>query len=375
MQRIQFIDLQLQYARLQAEINPAIQQVLSQCNFILGEQVTTFEAHFADFIDVRHAVGVSSGLDALRIALYAASIAPGDEVVLPANTFIATALAVSSLGARPVFVDCDPATYNMDVEKLAEAVTPQTRAIIPVHLTGQSVDMDPVLTLAKSRGLTVIEDAAQAHGARYKSCCCGAMGMAGCFSFYPGKNLGAYGDGGIITTNDDALAERLERLRNYGQRRKYHHTETGFNARLDTIQAAILDVKLKYLNDWNAARQEHAELYKRLLAGVGDIRVQTCAPFSTHVYHLFVIETQVRDALQGYLNEAGVQTVIHYPIPIHLQEAYAYLGYQRGDFPRAEALASRTLSLPMYPELTNSQIEYVVEVIKHFFAKSQNWGQ
>jgi dTDP-3-amino-3,4,6-trideoxy-alpha-D-glucose transaminase len=369
MNTIPFVDLVLQHAAIQTEINGAIEKVLSRGNFILGSQVEEFEQAFARFIGVEHAIGVSSGLDALRLALMALNVGSGDEVILPANTYIATALAVSAVGARPVLVDCEPKTYNIDVTLFEPAITPRTKAIIPVHLTGQSADMDPILEVAKEHGLHVVEDAAQAHGTLYKGHPCGSIGIANCFSFYPGKNLGACGDGGMVTTNEAQISERLRRLRNYGQQAKYRHVEKGLNARLDTLQAAVLTVKLRYLPQWNEARVTHAEKYKEMLAGVGDLIFQRRVPYSTHIYHLFIVETKQRAALQKHLNAAGVGTGIHYPVPIHLQQAYADLGYSKGDFPEAEQLAERMLSLPMFPELHRDQIWRVAEETKLFFCR------
>ena len=365
---VPFVDLAAQQASIQTEIGSAIHRVLSECNFVLGPQIEEFERDFARFAGCEYAVGVSNGLDALRLALMAMDIGPGDDVILPANTYIATALAVSALGARPALVDCDPHTYNIDVNLIESAVTPRTKAIIPVHLTGQAADMDPILEVAGRHGLRVIEDAAQAHGALYKGRSCGSMGSMGCFSFYPGKNLGAYGDGGMVTTDDPELAARVRRLRNYGQPAKYRHVEKGLNARLDTLQAAILSVKLRHLPRWNAARKAHAEVYKEVLAEVGDLIFQKQAQYSTHTYHLFVVETEWRDALQEHLDVRAIQTGIHYPIPIHLQRAYNDLGYGQGHFPKTERLANRMLSLPMFPELRRDQIERVAGEIEQFFA-------
>jgi len=364
---IPFVDLKAQYQSIAAEIQPAINQVVTRCNFILGAEVEEFERNYAQFVQVQHAIGVSNGLDALRLAMLALDIGAGDEVILPANTYIATALAVSAVGARPVLVDCDPRTYNIDVNQIDAAITPRTRAIIPVHLTGQAADMDPILEIAGRHNLHVIEDAAQAHGTQYKGRPCGSIGAIGCFSFYPGKNLGAYGDAGMVTTNDKKLADKISRLRNYGQEVKYKHVEKGLNARLDTIQATVLNVKLRYLEQWNAARAGHAKRYRELMQGVGDLNFQRQAPFSTHIYHLFMVETDYRDELQQHLQEAGVQTVIHYPIPIHLQKAYADLGYKAGDFPQAERLAGRILSLTMFAELSEEQISYVADEVKSYF--------
>jgi dTDP-4-amino-4,6-dideoxygalactose transaminase len=367
MKTIPFVDLTTQHAVIQSEISAAIQQVLSRSNFILGSQVEEFEQAFARFVGTEHAIGVSSGLDALRLALIALDVGSGDEVILPANTYIATALAVSATGARPVLVDCDPGTYNIDVGLIELAVTPRTKAIIPVHLTGQSANMDSILEVAERHGLYIVEDAAQSHGTLYKGQPCGSIGAVGCFSFYPGKNLGACGDGGMVTTDDAILAERLRRLRNYGQQAKYQHVEKGLNARLDTLQAAILAVKLRYLPQWNKARAAHAEKYKKALAGVGDLVFQHKVPYSTHIYHLFIVETEQRTTLQEHLKVAGIDTGIHYPVPIHLQQAYADLEHSKGDFPEAEQLAERILSLPMFPELRWDQIWRVAEEIKSFF--------
>ena len=363
---IPFVDLAAQYAALRGEVDAAIGGVLSRCDFILGAAVQEFEEAFAGFVGARHAVGVGNGLDALRLAMMALDVGPGDEVILPANSYIATALAVSGVGARPVLVDCDAATYTIDPALIEAAITPRTRAIIPVHFTGQSADMDPILEIGRRRGLPIIEDAAQAHGTCYRGRACGSMGIMGCFSFYPGKNLGAYGDAGLVTTKDASLARRVRRLRDYGQSSKYRHDERGLNSRLDTLQAAVLNAKLPHLLAWNSARAAHAERYRQELGGVGDLTLQQCAPHSNHIYHLFMIETDRRDALQGHLRAAGIQTGIHYPKPIHLQKAYRDLGYAGRAFPRAERLARRTLSLPMFPELSDEQIERVATEISRF---------
>jgi dTDP-4-amino-4,6-dideoxygalactose transaminase len=364
--RVPFVDLTAQHRSIADEIGPAVADVLSDCSFILGRQVEAFERAFAEFTGVAHAVGVSSGLDALRLALLALDVGPGDEVILPANTYIATALAVSAVGARPVLVDCDPQTYLLDLGAVEAAIGDRTRAVIPVHLTGQAVDMDPLLELAARHELHVVEDAAQAHGATYKGRPCGSLGVAGCFSFYPSKNLGAYGDGGMVTTSDAVLARRLRGLRNYGEQAKYRHAEKGLNARLDSLQAAILLVKLAHLPAWNDARVRHAAAYRELLGDLEGLSFQQQAAWSTHVRHLFVIETDARDELRQRLAEAGIHTGIHYPVPVHLQPAYADLGYRRGTFPRAERLAERMLSLPMYPELTIGQVELVAKAVRRF---------
>lgn len=367
MTKTPLVDLGAQYAAIREEIDPVIARVISECNYVLGPEVEEFEQAFARVAGCEHGVGVGSGLDALRLALMGLDVGPGDEVILPANTYIATALAVSAVGARPVLVDCDPGIYNIDTSLVEPEITPRTKVIIPVSLTGQSADMDPLLDIADKHGLHVIEDAAQAHGASYKGRPCGSSGTAGCFSFYPGKNLGAYGDGGMVTTNDRELATRLRRLRNYGQEEKHHHTEKGLNARLDTLQAAVLAVKLRHLSEWNESRAARADAYRKALDGVGDLVFQRRAAYSTHVYHLFVVETGRRTALQERLKRAGIQTGIHYPIPIHLQRAYEDLGYARGDFPQAERLAKRMLSLPMYPELNFEHLRRTAGEVEAFF--------
>jgi dTDP-4-amino-4,6-dideoxygalactose transaminase len=364
---VPFLDLPAQHAAVRSQLERGFSDLLTRCNFILGEPVTRFEQDFAAFVGASHAVGVGNGLDALRLALQAFDIGPGDEVILPANTFIATALAVSQIGARVVLADCDPATFTIDVSTIEKAITPRTKAIVPVHLTGQSADMDAILDIARRRGLRVIEDAAQAHGTLYQGRPCGSLADAAGFSFYPGKNLGACGDGGVVVTNDAACAARLRRLRNYGQEAKYVHVERGSNSRLDTLQAAVLGIKLPYLAGWNASRNAHAQAYRRGLAGVGDLIFQEEAIYSTHIYHLFIIQTERRDALQEHLRRSGVDTIIHYPVPIHLQPAYASLGYGPGDFPVAERLARRMLSLPMYPELTPESIGHVVQAVRSFY--------
>ena len=362
---IPFVDLKAQYRTIGAEIRAAIDQVLESTAFILGDAVARFEAEFAAYLDVRHAIGVASGLDAIQLALRAAEVVPGDEVILPANTYIATALAVSAVGARCVFVDCVEKTYQMDPNLVEAAITPRTKALMPVHLYGQAAEMSSFMDIAAARGLQVIEDAAQAHGARFDGRRCGAIGRAACFSFYPGKNLGAYGDGGCIVTNDDALAERLRELRNYGQRVKYEHVSKGTNSRLDSIQAAVLSVKLKRLDAWNEQRAAHAAVYSQRLAS-RDVITPGLDSRATHVFHLYVIRSRRRDALQKHLSAHGVQTGIHYPIPIHLQEAYRDYGHRPGDFPVTEQVSQQILSLPMFPELSLAQIERVAETIDRF---------
>src|SRR5262245_4749215 len=336
MDQIPFVDLKAQYESLKAEVDEAVLRVMGNCNFILGREVEEFEQNFAAFLGVEHALGVSSGLDALRLALEALGIGEGDEVIVPANTFIATALSVSSVGAVPVLVDMEERGFNIDPNKIEDAITSRTRAIMPVHLYGQPCDLDEVLEIARRHGLRVIEDACQSHGARFKGRRSGTIGDVGCFSFYPGKNLGAYGDGGAIVTADKDLAEKIERLRNYGQQKKYYHSEKGLNARLDTMQAAVLGVKLKYLDEWNRRRAAHAARYKELLKVVEQVALPQTLPDRDHIFHLFVIRVRERDRLQQYLGEKGVSALIHYPIPIHQQEAYAELGYNEVAFPATE---------------------------------------
>ncbi len=370
---IPFVDLQRQIHPLQDEFRAAIWGVCERADFILGAETERFEQAFARWIGVDHAIGVASGLDALRLSLVALGIKMDDEVILPTNTFIATALAVTAVGARPILVDCEPHSYNLDPTKLDAAVTARTRAIMPVHLAGQPADMTAIMRVANHYKLAVVEDACQAHGGAIQGRQCGAWGNAGCFSFYPGKNLGAFGDGGIVTTNDSTIAQKVRRLRHYGQQAKYDHIELGCNSRLDTMQAAVLNVKLPRLEGWNIARRKHADQYRQRLQGVGDVHLPgLCPEDACHVYHLFMIETEHRDALQRHLGAAGVQTGIHYPVPIHLQPAYVDLGYRRGAFPVAEMLASRILSLPMFPELRSEEIEYVVSSIQQFFGKRKD---
>jgi dTDP-4-amino-4,6-dideoxygalactose transaminase len=331
--------------------------------------VDSFERAWADYCGRRHGVAVCNGSAALQAAVAALELGPGDEVVVPTFTIVSCATAVLAVGATPVLVDCDPETYGIDPAQVAAAVTPRTTAILPVHFTGQAADLGPLLQSADRFGLALVEDCAQAHGTRWEGRPCGSLGAVGCFSFYPSKNLGAYGDGGMATTSDEALAERLRRLRNYGERRKYEHVVKGVNSRLDAVQAAVLGVKLPRLTAWNEARARHADAYARALDGVGDLTLQRRAPSSTHVYHLFLVETQHRDELRSHLRGAGIETGIHYPTPIHLQEAYSELGLGRGAFPVSERVADRTLSLPMYPELTAAQIAIVTESIRDFFAR------
>jgi dTDP-4-amino-4,6-dideoxygalactose transaminase len=364
---IPFVDLVAQYESIADELDAAFRAITTSAEYILGPRVHSFEREFASFVGTEHAVGVGSGLDALRLGLLALDIGPGDEVILPANTYIATALAVSEIGADVVLVDCDPATANIDPAATEAVMTERTRAVLPVHLNGQAVDLRPFVELSERTGVALVEDAAQAHGARSNGRMCGSIGAVGCFSFYPAKNLGALGDAGLTTSNDGEVAARLRRLRNYGERQKYEHVVKGINSRLDGLQAAFLSVKLRHLPEWNAARVRHAHEYSSALEGVGDVVLPRITDDGTHVYHLFTVRTAQRDALRDHLAERGIQTGIHYPTPIHLQEAYADLELRAGAFPEAEALARETLSLPMFPELTGEQIETVAGSIGAFF--------
>jgi dTDP-4-amino-4,6-dideoxygalactose transaminase len=357
--------LKLQHASIAGEIDAALARVIRDASFVLGEDVAKLESEFAAFCGAEHCVGVDSGSSALELALRACGIGPGDEVITVANTFVATVGAIVATRARPVLVDADPDTYEMNIEAVRRAITPATRAIIPVHLFGQPADIEPLVDLARHSEITVVEDACQAHGAEYRSRRVGSLGHVACFSFYPGKNLGAYGDGGALTTDDPTIAERLRMLRDYGQTRKYHHQVIGYNRRLDTLQAAVLRVKLPRLDAWNAKRVQHAHLYNALLADAPVVTPVTPED-RTHVYHLYVIRARDRDSLQSHLTNRGIATGIHYPIPIHLQEAYAYLGYHQGDFPVAEKYATEMLSLPMYPELADDQIRYVADAVCEF---------
>jgi dTDP-4-amino-4,6-dideoxygalactose transaminase len=359
--QVPFVDLHAQHAPLAEAIEGAVRGVIARGDFIMGGAVERFEAEFAAYIGVRHAIGVGTGLSAIELALRAFDVGPGDEVITPANTFIATVLGIVAVGATPVFVDMDAATYGIDAGAIGAAVTSRTKAIVPVHLYGQPVDLDAVAAVARRHNLVLIEDAAQAHGARYKGKRAGSFGDAAAFSFYPSKNLGALGDGGMITTSDDRAAEKLRLLRNYGQRVKYYHAIAGTNSRLDTLQAAVLSIKLPHLDGWNAARRAHASAYTARLAA--HVQTPVAAANVEHIYHLYVIQTPEREALEQRLKARQVHTGIHYPVPAHLQEACASLGYEAGDFPVTEAAASRILSLPMFAELTEAQIDYVADAV------------
>ena len=362
---VPFVDLKRQAADLHDEFAQALWSVIDRAAYTLGPELEQFEREFAELCGTEHCVGVSSGTDAVKLALLGAGVGPGDEVIVPVNTFIATAEAVSHVGAKPVFVDCRPDTALIDPELIEPAVTDKTKAVLPVHLYGQPAEMDAILAIARRHGLAVVEDACQAHGATYKGRPVGSLGDAAAFSFYPGKNLGALGDGGAVTTSDAEIAERVRLYRNHGQEDKYTHRVIGYCDRLHNLQAALLTVKLRHLQEWNAQRRAAAARYRALLnGGSPGIRVVACRGDVEAVYHLFVVEVERRDQVRAKLGEAGVETGIHYPVPLHRQPAYAHLGYQAGDFPVAERLADRILSLPMFPEVSEEQIAYVVRSLE-----------
>lgn len=359
---IPFLDLQAQYRSIHTEVNHAIAKVLESSQYVLGSAVAEFERDFAAYCGTRHAVAVNSGTSALQLALLAAKVGPGDEVITTPLTFVATTAAILYIGAKPVFVEIDPITHNMDPDRIEAVLTPRTKAVLPVHLHGLTAEMDPILDIAQKHGLTVIEDAAQAHGAQYRQRKAGSMGALGCFSFYPGKNLGAYGEGGAVVTNRDDYAHTLRTLRDWGVERKHHHVLQGFNFRMDGIQGAVLGVKLPHLDTWNQARRTHAAQYDALLDAIGITRPRPPG-HCHHIYHVYAVRVQERDRVQQAMQEQAVATNIHYPKPVHLQPAYANLGYGPGDFPEAEAAGREFLSLPMFPELTDSQVAEVCRVL------------
>jgi len=361
--KVNFLDLKVQYETIKDEIAEALQAVLDKTAFAGGPFVAQFEEEFAAFCQTEHAVGVGSGTEALWIALLAAGVGPGDEVITTPNTFIATAEAISFTGATPVFVDIDETTHNMDPNLLEAVITSKTKAVIPVHLFGQPADMDPIRIVAKKYGIFLLEDACQAHGAEYKGKRTGSLGDAGAFSFYPGKNLGAYGEAGAVTTNDADLAAKMRVIRDHGQAAKYYHDVVGWNGRMDGFQGAVLSVKLKYLDQWNDARRKNAQLYRDNLSGVEGIIIPEEADFARHVYHLYAIRIPDadRDAFMKSLNEKEIFCGIHYPVPVHLQKAYASLNLNPGAFPVAEKCAAQYVSLPMFPELKEEEIRFVSE--------------
>lgn len=362
LEMIPFIDLRAQYATIRDDVQAAIARVLESGQFALGPEVAAFEEEFAAFCGVRHAIGVNSGTSALHLALIAAGVGPADEVITVPFTFVASVAAVGYTGARAVFVDVDPVSYTMDVRQVERVITVRTKAIIPVHLYGHPVDLDPLLELASRHRVTVIEDACQAHGATYKGRRVGSIGHFGCFSFYPTKILGAYGEGGLIVTGDDEQALALRMLRDWGQPQRYRHVRRGFNYRMDAVQGAVLRVKLRHLATWIDARRAVAARYDEWLEGAG-VDVPAAMPYGRHVYTVYAIRCLQRDVLRDALRDAGVETGFHYPLPVHLEPAYGDLGYQKGDFPVAEQLAREVLSLPIYPELSERDQRRIVEVV------------
>jgi dTDP-4-amino-4,6-dideoxygalactose transaminase len=365
---VPFLDLKAQYKAIKDEVHAAINDVMENTAFAGGPFVAKFEQEFAKFCDCKHAVGVGNGTDALWLSLIGLGIKPGDEVITVPNTFIATAEAISFSGAKPVFVDILEETNNMNPALIEAAITKKTKAIIPVHLFGQPADMDPIMTIAKKHGLFVIEDACQAHGAEYKGKKAGSIGNTGAFSFYPGKNLGAYGEAGAVVTNDDEVASKMRMFRDHGQAKKYYHGMIGWNARMDGIQGAVLHVKLKYLQGWNDSRRKNAQKYSELLSAVKDVMPPRQAEYAKHIYHIYAIRIKQREKLMAHLTAKGIACGIQYPIPLHLQDAYRFLNLGVGSFPIAEKCAAEYLSLPMYPELTSEQINYVAKEIKEFYA-------
>lgn len=366
---IPFVDLKAQYQSIKSEIDAAVAKVLERSQFVLGDEVEAFEEEFAAYCGACYGIALNSGTSALHLALLAAGVGPGDEVITVSFTFVATVAAICYTGARPCFVDIEPRSYTMDVNQLENAITERTKVILPVHLYGQPADMDPILQIARRYGLTVIEDAAQAHGAEYKGRRVGSIGNLACFSFYPSKNLGACGEGGIVTTNDPNHAHTIRLLRDWGQERKYHHVLKGYNYRMDELQGAILRVKLCHLEEWIEARRAHAAQYDQLLAAPG-VQTPTAMSYGRHVYHVYAVRVPQRDTLQGVLHTREVRTSIHYPVPVHLQEAYADLGYRNGGFPKSVRAADEVLSLPMYAELPGLAIDHVADCIHSFLASA-----
>jgi dTDP-4-amino-4,6-dideoxygalactose transaminase len=360
--KVPSLDLKAQYRSIKPEIDGAIASVLDSGQFILGSEVAQFEQEFASYCGAKECIALNSGTSALHLALLAAGVGPGDEVITVPFTFVASVAAVIYTGARPVLVDIDPASFNMDPASIEAAITPHTKAIMPVHLYGQPADMDPIITIARQHGLVVIEDAAQAHGAKYKGRPVGSIGDIACFSFYPGKNLGAYGEGGAVTTSNPEYACTIRRLRDWGQDRKYHHVLRGFNYRMEALQGAILRVKLRHLERWTDARRAVVNKYNQFLAGAA-VELPTEMPWARHVYHLYTLRTARRDALQNTLQGKSIQTGIHYAAPVHLQPAYANLGYGRNSLPQSEKAAEEVLSLPLFPEMTDDQIEIVTRAL------------
>ena len=365
---VPYLDLKAQYRSIKPEIDAAVASVLESCQFILGPEVASFEQEFASYCGTSECITLNSGTSALHLALLAAGVGPGDEVITVPFTFVASVAAVLYAGARPVLVDIDPRSFTMDPSAVEAAITPRTKAILPVHLYGQTADMDPIMEAARRHGLVVIEDAAQAHGAKYKGRPAGSIGDIACFSFYPAKNLGAYGEGGAVTTNNPEYARTIRMLRDWGQEGKYRHVLRGYNHRMEGLQGAILRVKLRHLDSWTEQRRALARRYDDLLAGC-EVRLPVEMPWARHVYHVYTFRTDHRDNLQALLLDEGIQTAIHYAVPAHLQPAYSDLGYRKGSFPHAEAAAEQVLSLPMYPELSEEAIEKVANALKKSLAQ------
>ena len=365
--KINFIDLSRQYESIKEEISPVIEAVIRQNAFAAGPFVKSFEINFAKAHEARFCVGVNSGTAALHVALMALDIGAGDEVIVPSNTFFATPEAVSLTGATPVFVDCEETYFNIDPDKIGGVITQKTKAIIAVHLYGQPARMDQIAKIAKDNALFLLEDCAQSHLASFQGQSVGSFGSFGCFSFYPGKNLGAYGEGGAVLTNNEKMYQKMMALRDHGMTKKYHHEFIGHNYRLEGLQGAVLDVKLKYLDQWTRKRRENADLYRKHLESVNDIILPDEMIEARHVYHLFVIQTKSRDELATFLNDQGISTGIHYPISCHLQKAYKDLEYEKGSFPVSESVSGNILSLPMFAELTENEIVYISQKIKDFF--------
>jgi len=364
---IPFLDLKAQYQSIKSEIDAAVLGVLASGQYILGEEVARLEQEFADYCSVKHAIAVNTGTSALHLSLLAAGVGPGDEVITVPFTFVATVSAICYAGARPVFIDVEPVTLTMDPAQLEAKITPRTKAIVPVHLYGQMADMDAIKAIADHYRIPVIEDACQAHGAQYKGASAGSIGASGCFSFYPGKNLGACGEGGIVVTNSDDQAKTMRMLRDWGQEQRYHHLLKGFNYRMDAIQGAILRIKLRHLEGWTEARRAHGRRYSLLLGGLASLRTPVEIADRRHVYHVYAIRSRDRDELQRVLSAEGIQSGLHYPIPVHLQKAHADLGYQAGDFPISEAAAREVLSLPIYPEMPTWHVDQVAAALEYAY--------
>ncbi len=361
--RIPFIDLNAQYAEIKKDLQASFDAIMKRGDFILGKEVVLFEKEFAGYSKRKFALGVNSGTDALFLGLLSLGIGKGDEVIVPAFTYIATAFAVTYTGARPVFVDISRDSYNIDTNKISAAITKRTKAIMPVHLYGQCADMAPILEIAKTHKLKVIEDAAQAHGALYKNRMAGSIGDIGCFSFYPTKNLGGFGDGGLILTDNPEIYKRLFKLRDYGRKTRYEHVNLGYNSRLDTLQAAVLSIKLKHLEKWNNMRRRNAKIYNAMLKPADNIITPEESGYARHVYHVYAVRVKDRDRVVNELRENKISAIVHYPVPLHLQEVFSGLGYKNGDFPVAEKIAHEVISLPMYPHLKERQIKFIADTL------------